>query len=74
MPKLFKQNKDGTTDVISTEEKRLVMCSTFNCKEKAIGKFKPDGNPLCIEHGVKASQNWGLDHPNKVGLIGIIVQ
>lgn len=50
------------------------MCSIFNCKHKAIGKFQPDSRVLCIEHGGKASQDWALDHPNKVGLIGIIVQ
>jgi hypothetical protein len=52
----------------------IIKCSLFDCKEKAIGRFKPDARPLCSEHGVKASQEWAATHPNKIGLIGIIVQ
>jgi hypothetical protein len=68
MPKLFKQKEDGTS-----EKKGLVSCSIFDCHDKAIGRFKPDSRNLCIEHGVKYSQNWHAVH-NVTGLLGIIVQ
>jgi hypothetical protein len=69
MPELFRKKENGTS-----QKKNLVMCTTFNCSDKAIGRFKPDSRTLCIEHGSKYSRNWAEDHKNVTGLLGIIVQ
>jgi hypothetical protein len=72
MSKLFRKKEDRTSkekDLVN-----LIRCSIFDCNKPAIGRFKPDARVLCMEHGVKYSQDWGAKHPNKVGLLGIIVQ
>jgi hypothetical protein len=71
MPKLFRKKEDGTSN--SSKKEGLVKCSIFDCKDLAIGRFKPDSRVLCIGHGVRYSQDWFAIH-NVTGLLGIIVQ